>query len=43
MNLLFYTTCPKCVKYYGKKYVVGFVERDTPEQQTTERISINLS
>lgn len=21
---LFYTTCPKCSKYYGKNYVVGF-------------------
>jgi hypothetical protein len=22
----FYTTCPKCVKAYGKNYIVGFVE-----------------
>lgn len=22
----FYTTCPKCAKYYGKNYVVGFGE-----------------
>ncbi len=22
----FYTTCPKCAKYYGKNYVVGLVE-----------------
>ena len=22
----FYTTCPKCAKYYGKNYVVGVVE-----------------
>lgn len=22
----FYTTCPKCAKYYGKNYVVGFAE-----------------
>lgn len=23
---LFYTTCPKCAKYYGKNYVVGFTQ-----------------
>jgi hypothetical protein len=22
----FYTTCPKCMKHYGKNYVVGFAE-----------------
>ena len=23
---LFYTTCPKCAKAYGKNYVIGLVE-----------------
>ena len=23
---LFYTTCPKCSKYYGKNHVIGFAE-----------------
>ena len=22
----FYTTCPKCIKHYGKNYVVAFAE-----------------
>lgn len=26
-TFFFYTTCPKCAKYYGKNYVVGLVER----------------
>lgn len=25
-TFFFYTTCPKCAKYYGKNYVVGLVE-----------------
>lgn len=23
---LFYTTCPKCIKYYGKNHVIGFAQ-----------------
>ena len=23
---LFYTTCPKCAKHYGKNYTIGFAE-----------------
>lgn len=23
-SYFFYTTCPKCLKHYGKNYVVGF-------------------
>ena len=25
-TFLYYTTCPRCAKHYGKNYVVGFAE-----------------
>ncbi len=28
MVYFFYTTCPKCMKHYGKNYVVGFAQVD---------------
>lgn len=26
---LFYTTCPKCAKHYGKNYTIGFVQTNS--------------
>lgn len=36
----FYTTCPKCAKYYGKNYVVSFAKISN-ERESTEELKAN--
>ncbi len=40
-TFFFYTTCPKCAKYYDKNYVVGFVEDTKADVQDVRRAVAN--
>ena len=37
----FYTTCPKCAKFYGKNYVVGLVEEQGSNWVTAENVEVS--